>query len=157
MPPLAKRRPPPDSSPQEGAADIAENRRIQLEAIAAGDRNALATLVLELGDLVYGTVLRLTASRADAEDLTQEVFIRLAQTVAGFTGTTDQFPAWLRRIAVRAALMQLRSGRRRREVDVDAIATLVSRSDDVLARVTLETALAQLSDEHRAVFLLKEV
>jgi RNA polymerase sigma-70 factor (ECF subfamily) len=154
MPPLAKRRPPPTPS---GATNSAEHRRVQLEAIAAGDRDALETLVVELGDLVYGTVLRLMASRADADDLTQEIFIGLAKTVAGFTGTTDQFPAWLRRIAVRAALMRLRSGRRRREVDVDAVATLVSRADDVLARVTLETALARLSDEHRAVFLLKEV
>ena len=154
MPPLAKRRPPPDPS---GATSTAENRQVQLKAIAGGDRDALACVVAELGDLVYGTVLRLTASRADAEDLTQEVFIGLAQTVSGFTGTTEQFPAWLRRIAVRAALMRIRSGRRRREVDVDSAATLESRFDDVVARVTLEAALAQLSQEHRAVFLLKEV
>ncbi|MFL5618753.1 MAG: RNA polymerase sigma factor [Gemmatimonadaceae bacterium] len=136
---------------------LATSRRRQLDAVAAGDRDALAQLVGEFGDLVYGTIHRLTANGADAEDATQDVFIRLPGVVSGFAGTSDQFPGWLRRIAVRAALMRMRSGRRRHEVSVDAIVALVSRPDDVLARLTIEHALARLSDEHRTVFLLKEV
>jgi RNA polymerase sigma factor (sigma-70 family) len=53
--------------------------------------------------------------------------------------------------------MRMRGGRRRREVDVDGVAALVTRTDDLLARLTLETALERLSEEHRTVFLLKEV
>jgi len=132
-------------------------RRRQLDAVSLGDDAALAQLVTEFGDLVYGTIHRLTDNAADAEDATQDVFVRLPRVVAGFAGTTDQFPGWLRRIAVRAALMRMRSGRRRNEVSVEGIAALVSRPDDVLARLSIESALARLSVEHRTVFLLKEV
>lgn len=143
------------------APDIEESpaaaRRRQLDALARGEADALEQLVAEFGDLVYGTIHRLTANAADAEDAAQEVFIKLPHVVAGFAGTIEQFPGWLRRIAVRAALMRLRSGRRRNEVSAESIATLVSRPDDVLARLTIESALARLSVEHRTVFLLKEV
>jgi RNA polymerase sigma-70 factor, ECF subfamily len=131
--------------------------RAELSALAAGDRDALARLYASYGALVFRTARRLTGNRADAEDVTQDVFVRLSTTADGFVGTSEQFPAWIRRVAVRAALMRMRGGRRRREVDVDGVAALVTRSDDVLARLTLATALERLSDEHRTVFLLKEV
>jgi RNA polymerase sigma-70 factor (ECF subfamily) len=77
--------------------------------------------------------------------------------VRGFTGTAESFPAWLRRIAVRAALMQMRGGRRRREVGVEGVAALLARTDSSLDRLSIDVALGRLSDEHRVVFLLKEV
>jgi RNA polymerase sigma-70 factor (ECF subfamily) len=53
--------------------------------------------------------------------------------------------------------MHLRGGRRRREVSVDGVASLIARPDHALERLSIEAALEQLSDEHRTVFLLKEV
>ena len=129
----------------------------QLLALANGDRDALAAMYAEHGDMVFRTAMRLTGNRSDAEDVTQELFVRLPRIVGGFAGGATQFAAWLRRIAVRDALMRMRGGRRRREVSADAVASLVSASPDTLGRITLETALAALSAEHRAVFLLKEV
>jgi RNA polymerase sigma-70 factor (ECF subfamily) len=155
MPPLGARATtaePPDLDDAPGSA-----RRRQLDALARGDVEALAQLAAEFGDLVYGSIYRLTASAAEAEDAAQEVFIRLPHVVSGFAGRVEQFPGWLRRIAVRAALMRLRSERRRNEVSVESIAALVSRPDDVLARLTIESAIARLTVEHRTVFLLKEV
>jgi RNA polymerase sigma-70 factor, ECF subfamily len=135
----------------------AEPLRARLAALARGEIHELSTLYQEYGDLVYRTARRLTGNRADAEDVTQEVFVRLPVSAAGFCGESDQFPAWLRRVAVRASLMRMRGGRRRREVDVEGVAALVTAPDRTLDRLSLETALAQLSLEHRTVFLLKEV
>lgn len=151
------------SFPERGAlpvlaevnADDALRRR--LAALARGDVGELAAIYAQFGEMVYQTTRRLTGNRADAEDVTQEVFVRLASTVAGFMGGASQFPAWLRRVAVRSSLMRLRSGRRRREVDVEGVAALVSGPDAALDRLSLEAALARLSVEHRTVFLLKEV
>lgn len=131
--------------------------RAQLDRVEAGDVAALGALFDEHGDLVYRSALRLTGSRADAEDVTQDVFVRLAGAVRGFTGGAGSFPAWLRQVAVRQALTHLRSGRRRREVDVDSVASLLAPSESVLDRMTIDAALARLSVEHRTVFLLKEV
>ena len=128
-----------------------------LDALEAGDREALGDCFAQFGDLVYRCALRLTGSRADAEDVTQDVFVRLPSVVAGFAGSADQFPSWLRRVAVRAALTRMRGGRRRREVSTDDVAALITTPADTLERLSLEAALGRLTPEHRAVFLLKEV
>lgn len=128
-----------------------------LDRVQAHDMAALGQLYMEFGDLVYRTAYRLTASRADAEDVTQELFVRLPGALRGFTGPSSSFPAWIRRVAVRQALMHLRAGRRRREVDVESVAALMSAGADGTAKLTLDAALARLSDEHRTLFLLKEV
>jgi RNA polymerase sigma-70 factor (ECF subfamily) len=89
--------------------------------------------------------------------VTQDVFLRIPKALGGFTGTSGMFGAWIRRVAARQALVHLRSGRRRREVTVDGVANLFARTDDTASRLTIDAALARLSDEHRLVFLLKEV
>jgi RNA polymerase sigma factor (sigma-70 family) len=129
----------------------------RLERVQANDMSALGELFVEHGDLVYRTALRLTGSRADAEDVTQELFVRLPGAIRGFTGTAANFPGWIRRVAVRQSLMHLRGGRRRREVSVEGVAALMAAPDHALERLTIDTALERLSDDHRTVFLLKEV
>ena len=129
----------------------------QLEQLTAGDTDALGAVYGAYGDMVYRAALRLTGSRPDAEDVTQDVFLRLRAAVTGFTGTPEQFPGWLQRIAVRRALMHLRGGVRRREVSAEGVIGLLTRDDGALERLTLESALAKLGEEHRTVFLLKEV
>jgi RNA polymerase sigma-70 factor (ECF subfamily) len=131
--------------------------RSLLDRVIDGEATALGELFVIHGDLVYGAAYGLTRGAADAEDVTQELFIRLPAALRGFTGPAASFPGWLRRVAVRQALMHLRAGRRRREVTVEGVASLVARRDDALERLSIETALDQLSVEHRTVFLLKEV
>jgi RNA polymerase sigma-70 factor (ECF subfamily) len=131
--------------------------RARLDRTIAGDTTALGELFVEHVDLVYGTALRLTGSAADAEDVTQELFVRLPSALRGFTGGMASFGGWIRQVAVRQSLMHLRRGRRRREVSVDGVASLFARPDHALERLSMEVALARLSDAHRAVFLLKEV
>lgn len=128
-----------------------------VQRAAAGDTDALGELFALHGDDVYHAALGITASRADAEDVTQDVFVRLPAALQGFAGGAASFRAWLRRVAVRQALMHLRTGRRRREVNVETIVSLTTRSDGALERLTIDAALARLSVEHRTVFLLKEV
>jgi RNA polymerase sigma-70 factor (ECF subfamily) len=153
MPPVS------DASAKALTAAAVDPRRFRalLADVEAGDTGALGELFARYGDQVFRSALRFTGNRADAEDVTQEVFIRLAGAVRGFTGGAGSFAAWIRRVAVRQALMHLRAGRRRREVDVDAVAALLAPEDSVLDRLTISAALARLSVEHRTVFLLKEV
>lgn len=131
--------------------------RSLLLRVQDADTAALGELYVQYGDLVYRTALQLTRYSADAEDVTQEVFVRLPGALQGSAGTLDSLEGWLRRIAVRQALTHLRGGRRRREVSVDGVASLLAPADDSLGRLTLHAALLRLSEEHRTVFLLKEV
>jgi RNA polymerase sigma-70 factor (ECF subfamily) len=137
--------------------DPAPGLRERIARAGAGDRDALGELYVDFGDTVFQSAYRLTGCSADAEDATQDVFVRLPRALGGFAGTSESFGAWLRKIAVRQALTHLRSGRRRREVSVEGVANLFAASDDTVNRLTIDAAIARLSDEHRLVFLLKEV
>jgi RNA polymerase sigma factor, sigma-70 family len=128
-----------------------------LDRAEAGDVAAVGELFHDYGDLAYRTALRLTGNRADAEDVTQEVFVRLPAALRGFVGGPPLFAGWLRKVAVRQALVLMRGDRRRREVGVEGVAALFAPADGVIERMTIESALTRLSPEHRAVFLLKEV
>jgi RNA polymerase sigma-70 factor (ECF subfamily) len=137
--------------------DTANALRERIARVRQGDCGALGELFVEFGDMVFRSAYRLAGCIADAEDITQDVFVRLPRALGGFTGTSENFGGWLRRVAVRQALTHLRSGRRRREVTVEGVANLFAATDDTVNRLTIETALGRLNDEHRLVFLLKEV
>lgn len=138
-------------------ADDAVSLRDRLDLTMAGDRDSLGGIFVLYGDMVFAVARRYTTCAADAEDVTQDLFVRLPLALRGFTGATAAFPAWLRRVAVRQSLVLLRSGRRRREVSIDGVASLVVRADHVLDRLTIQQALTLLSEEHRTVFLLREL
>ncbi len=151
---------PPSAALVTSHPDVADIRET-LDAAAIGDRDALGRLFHSHGRQVYRSAFRITRSRADAEDVTQDVFVRLPAMLGGFVRDVGSFDGWLRRVAIRQALMQMRSGRRRRETSVDGVLELVSApgsaSSVVLDRMTLDGALERLSPEHRTVFLLREV
>jgi RNA polymerase sigma-70 factor (ECF subfamily) len=153
MPPLSRG----STAPAIVVDDEPAAFRARIVRVVAGDVGALGELFVSHGDLVHRTAYRLTGNRADADDVTQELFVRLPLALQGFNGGISTFSAWIRRVAVRQALMLLRAGRRRAEVSVDDVASLVAARDQVIERLTIEDALARLSDEHRTVFLLKEV
>ena len=122
-----------------------------------GDRDALGELYSAFAPTIHAAAHRLLGERSDAEDLTHELFVRLPQILTGWDATRGSLGPWMRRVAVRMALMRLRSGRRRREVDVGAVAGLLARSEEPHDRLTMADALERLSEEQRVVFLLKEV
>ena len=86
---------------------------VRIERAKAGDVVAPAELFRDHGADVFRPSMRLTGSRADAEDVAQDVFLRLPSAMGGFHGTTENSPGWIGRLAVRQALMHLRAGRRR--------------------------------------------
>ena len=65
----------------------------------SGDRKALETLVTRHYIFVYNLALKMTKSDVDAEDLTQEVFIKVITNLAGFK-RESKFSTWLYRITV---------------------------------------------------------
>lgn len=110
------------------------------------------------GDAVYRVALRITASSADAYDITHDVFLGLSEAVARYDPTRS-FAPWLRGVAVRTSLMRMRSQRRRREVPLVSWRGIPvrPRAGAVVDRITLEKALADLPPELRTVFVLREI
>ncbi len=93
-----------------------------------------------------------------AEDLTQQVFLKLLKSLDRFAGRS-KFSTWLYRVATNEALQFLRTERSRNDFPLldnpmDQRASSLKQIDD---REWLEQALTQLDPDLRAVFLLREV
>lgn len=63
---------------------------------------------------VYAVCLRMTGNPAEAEDLSQEVFVRVFRKLDTFRGESS-FTTWLHRLTVNQVLMHFRKTRRRRD------------------------------------------
>ncbi|HEX8849693.1 MAG TPA: sigma-70 family RNA polymerase sigma factor [Gemmatimonadaceae bacterium] len=147
----------PRLQPARPYSGTARDETVLVSRVMSGEREALGELYSAFASTVHAAAQRLLGERSDAEDVTHELFAGLPRILAGWDAARGSLGPWLRRVAVRLALMRLRSGRRRREVDVGAVASLVARSDEPHERLTMADALERLNDEQRVVFLLKEV
>lgn len=75
--------------------------------ILKGDREKYRLLVEKYQQMVFRTCLGFVHNKEDADDLTQDVFIRAYQSLSGFKGNSA-FSTWLYRIAVNASLNRIR-------------------------------------------------
>jgi RNA polymerase sigma-70 factor, ECF subfamily len=133
-----------------------------------GEESAFAALFTAYNRRIYCVCLRMAGSQAEAEDLTQEVFLKLFRKIATFRGES-RFSTWLHRLAVNEVLMYLRRKRLdtvslegaeadpqkaeyRREYGNDDL-----RLTATLDRISLNRAVTALPPGYRAAFLLHDV
>lgn len=141
------------------AAPAIDPDRALVEAAAGGDVAAFEQLYRRHVGRVHGTLMRLAGQRAQAEDWTQEAFVRAWQKLPGFRHESA-FASWLHRLAVNVALMGLRAAgsRVQGDSDEDVLAALpaVAQSAPDL-RMDLARAVACLPPRARAVLVLHDV
>lgn len=82
-----------------------------VERARRGDRDAFGRLVRHHQRRVYAAALHILGNHSDADDATQEAFVRAYRGLGAFDGRAD-FSTWLYRITVNTALNVLRSGKR---------------------------------------------
>jgi len=112
---------------------------------------------------VYSLCLRMTGNTAEAEDLTQEVFIQLIRKIDSFRGES-KFTTWLHRLTVNQVLMHFRRRKRRpehmpAEIELERLfrISVPELSQPLVERIVLDAALTQLPAGCRAVFLKFDV
>jgi RNA polymerase sigma-70 factor (ECF subfamily) len=84
-----------------------------IEQLKQKDENAFKLIVDQWKDLVYNTVLGIVQNETEAEDLTQDVFIKVFENIRSFKGES-KLSTWLYRIATTTALDFLRSKKRKK-------------------------------------------
>ncbi len=136
-----------------------------------GDETAFKKLVDEWQDMVYNTAAGIVQHEDDADDVTQEVFIQVYQSVSSFKGES-KFSTWLYRITVTKSLDHLK--RKKRKKRFAFVQTLVGNSSDEVLHPTefnhpgvlaenkekaaaLLKAMQQLPDSQRIAFTLHKV
>jgi RNA polymerase sigma-70 factor (ECF subfamily) len=93
----------------------------------SGDGAAFETMVRRFGGRMLAAAQRLLRNEEDAEDALQEAFLSAFQSIHRFEGQS-RLGTWLHRIAINAALMKLRSRKRRKDRSIEDL--LPTFSDD---------------------------
>ena len=168
----------PMSSTDRARTDAVASRRAPVDdeatfvaAAKAGDLRAFETLVRRYEGRIYRLTYNITQNREDAEDSTQDAFLKAYQHLESFQGDS-RFYTWLVRIAVNEALMKLRR-RRPGTVSLDAAietdGDLVPREiedwgpkpDKRFAQTEMQEilarAIAELEPPYRVVFQLRDI
>ncbi len=142
---------------------------ILVERCLAGDQAAWAELVRAHARRVYNLCYRFTGRPEEAEDLTQDVFLRVYRTVGSFRLAEGNFTTWLTSLSRNLLIDHYRKTRKERLVDSleDQIATLeekevLASKPDVLARdreagEVLQAALEKLSPDLREAVILRDL
>jgi RNA polymerase sigma-70 factor (ECF subfamily) len=131
----------------------------------AGDSEAFGELVRRYQKPVFRIVLRMVKSPDDADDLTQDTFVRAHRGLKTFKEEFDFHP-WLYRIAVNQAINFLNKRKRQAAVDLEDVpegdvksgpepeSPIQAASRNEMLK-KLDAALERLPEEQRTVFLLR--
>jgi RNA polymerase sigma-70 factor (ECF subfamily) len=145
-----------------------EDQERLIRSLQRRDEAAFARMVREYQDRVFALVFRMLGDRAEAEDVSQEVFVTVFKSIDSFRGES-LFSTWLFRIAHNRLIDHYRSqGRDIVELyddpEDDPAEALPAPAQDMPAamlerRQTAQRildALAELPEAQREVFLLTE-
>ena len=134
-----------------------------LEQFCRGEAEAFEQIVLKYQNRVFGLALRMLRDRAEAEEASQEVFLKVFRALRDFRGGS-KFSTWLYSIACRHFLNHLKA-RRRREMgafpfhrdglDPSPLPDAVVEEKEL--RALVEGELMRLKEEHRLVLILRDI
>jgi len=138
-----------------------------VDAAREGDAEAFSTLVLRHQKRIYRLAVHLLRNAAEAEDVTQDTFVRAYGALDRFDGRSEPF-TWMYRIAVNLSLNSIRARKARRlatttddpKIAADLVeqrpthADPAARSADRELATALEQALDELSETLRTTLVL---
>ncbi|MEZ5291449.1 MAG: sigma-70 family RNA polymerase sigma factor [Vicinamibacterales bacterium] len=146
-----------------------------LERLQAGDESALTDLARTYGARVYQLAFRYTRNKEDAEEIVQDVLLKVRDNIDAFRGDAA-LSSWIYRITFNAAMSRLRSTRSARihEVPADPApahdegvarqtepADWTGLGDDLVhrrqLREALRAAVAELPAIYRAPVILRDL
>src|SRR6185295_22622 len=160
---------------EPAGADAAADERELARGLRAGDPEAFERVVRTYGGRLLAVTRRILHDEEDARDALQDAFISAYRARQQFHADA-RVSTWLHRIAVNAALMKLRSKRRKTETSIDdllpafrddgqhyaeSLVSWTEPADVALGRKEtadfVREAIAQLPDSYRLVLLMRDI
>jgi RNA polymerase sigma-70 factor (ECF subfamily) len=148
-----------------------------VQELRSGDRAAFMELVERYQDKIYRLAYKVTGNATDAEDVLQEVFLKIYSKIDTFEGRS-QLSSWIYRVAVNAAYQKIPRDKKSRYISLDDVmppmgsegsgpaltADWSERPDEELLTDESQTEMMLAIEELRAswpdyltVFVLKDV
>lgn len=153
-----------------GVTAVNENKLVN--KAVKGDNSAFEALMEKHMGIIYNIALRMATNQDDAEDMTQEIMIKIFRSLGSFKGNS-KFSTWIYRVAVNTCLDELKKKKNKKHLSLDAEISGAdgenqieikddSPSPEKLAeqnelRDMVAAAVKLLSDEHRAVIVLRDI
>jgi RNA polymerase sigma-70 factor (ECF subfamily) len=150
--------------------EVAE--KVLVEAARHGDMGAYDALIRRYQERIYATVYHMTSNHEDANDLTQEAFIKAFQALKSFKGGSS-FYTWIYRIAVNKTINFLKQRKNHASMSLNDLDFNAEHDTDLVALISdntprrnlglselaekLNGAMQKLSEHHRLVVTLHDV
>jgi RNA polymerase sigma-70 factor (ECF subfamily) len=142
-----------------------------IDQLRKGDESAFKYIVDTWKDMVYNTALSIVQQAEDAEDVTQEVFVQVYQSIEGFK-RESKFSTWLYRITLSKAMDHERKKKRKKRFAF--VKSLFGEGNEVVVNIPdfnhpgvsldnkekagiLFKAMQSLPDNQRIAFVLNKV
>jgi RNA polymerase sigma-70 factor (ECF subfamily) len=147
------------------------DERLLVNQLKQGDETAFKTIVDTWQDMVYNTALGIVQNAEDAEDIAQEVFVQVYQSINSFKGDS-KFSTWLYRITITKSLDHERRKKRKKRFafvkslfgeesevvihppDFNHPGIVLDKKEDAAA---LFAAISELPENQRIAFTLHKV
>lgn len=141
-----------------GGPPTAKELERLLADIAGGDRDALAALYSRTRTAVYGHALSVVKNAHDAQDVTQDTYVRVWESAPMYRPQGSPM-AWILTVTRNLALMKLRRDSRQITLDEEEWAAIPAEAPAVTPedRHLLQSGLASLSDGERQIVILHAV
>lgn len=149
------------------AEDLALVKRAKNE-----DATAYDELIRRYQERIYATIYHMTSNHEDANDLTQETFIKAYRALKSFKGDSS-FYTWVYRIAVNKTINFLKQRKNRYHMSLNDLDFSVENDPDLVALISdktprrdlnlselqdkLNAAMQKLSEAHRMVVILHDI
>ena len=143
---------------EHGRGDERAELEQLLSEVAAGELEALAQLYERTRTAVYGLALSYLKNAQDAQDVTQDTFVRVWDSAHQYRPQGSPM-GWLLTVCRNLALMKLRQGTRHVDLEEEEWNAIPAEQQGVSVedRELLQDALAQLEDQERRIVVLHAV
>jgi len=125
-----------------------------IRLVLNGDTDRYKVLVKKYQGPVFNLFMKMINNYEDAEELTQDVFVRAYESLSGFN-FKYRFFSWIYRIAINRALVEQKH--KQKHTDIEPIAHKLSENDEAARdqNAHIKMAIDALKDNYKAVVILK--
>ena len=136
-----------------------KNDQLYITKVINGDANAFAYLVDNYKNMIFSLAFKMTKSREEAEEISQDTFIKAFKNLSKFKGDS-KFSTWLYRIGYHASIDAIKKNKNNNNTfeineitfnQIKSVDTILEGIERKERAIIMDTCLQKLADEERSI------